>query len=325
MYKLYHNNFSGQDPYTWDVYWQDNDVNESLLYAAYNNPYKVDFDKFCLPGKNVIEAGCGFGRFVIYYAKKGCRIVGIDFAERTVKFLQSKIKGIPIEYGSVEDLPYQNNIFDVYLSIGVMEHFEIGPHNVLKEARRVLKPEGYLVLIVPYINISKAMRHKINRIKQRLYKNSDSLLKFDNNCYYEEIKNFIKGERRDFLQYEFTKKELLSLMLQNRFKIICIHGCSIAYGLNYVPFIGRALYNWMRVHMNKNKKINSPSGDNIQIKELNFDSLQLPLYKRSNFLYEFVKEILIRENTNNLLLRPLIRFLQEFCGDFLLVVCRPSH
>ena len=42
---------------------------------------------------------------------------------------------------------FKNEEFDVYLSFGVVEHFEQGPIKALKEARRVLKKGGDLIII----------------------------------------------------------------------------------------------------------------------------------------------------------------------------------
>jgi SAM-dependent methyltransferase len=62
---------------------------------------------------------------------------------------------MPVSVGDVECLNYPDNYFDIYFSGGVIEHFEEGPLRVLQEAHRVLKPDGILILTVPYINLSR--------------------------------------------------------------------------------------------------------------------------------------------------------------------------
>ena len=322
MHKLYLRNFNGQDSRAWETNWQDEDMNESLIYAAYNNPYKVDFDRFCLPGKNIIEGGCGLGRFVVYYAKKGCNIVGIDFAKQTVEYLKANVKGLPVQYASVENIPYENNAFDIYLSIGVMEHFEEGPDSVLTEAYRILKPDGYLILTVPYINLCKKVKYRIDLLKYRVSKKTN-LMKFDDNCYYKKVTGFMKEMNRDFHQYEFTRREAAQFISKNRFKVVYMHGCSIAHGLYHIPVIGRSLYYFMKHFMRGSRK-GAGLEKREEAKQMPFDSIKIPPYRKNNFIYELIKDVVIRENTDRLRVCPLIRFLQEFCGDFLLIVCKPS-
>src|SRR5262249_6612434 len=56
------------------------------------------------------------------------------------------------------------NYFGGYLSFGVVEHFEQGPLPALKEAYRVLHPDGTLVLTVPHPNFVESLRDTINLI-----------------------------------------------------------------------------------------------------------------------------------------------------------------
>ena len=42
-----------------------------------------------------------------------------------------------------------------YMSVGVIEHFENGPEETLKEARRVLHPDGVALISVPYLNLAR--------------------------------------------------------------------------------------------------------------------------------------------------------------------------
>ena len=47
---------------------------------------------------------------------------------------------------------FEDNFFDGYFSLGVIEHFYLGFQPLLTEMRRVLKPGGYLFLTFPAMN-----------------------------------------------------------------------------------------------------------------------------------------------------------------------------
>jgi SAM-dependent methyltransferase len=55
-------------------------------------------------------------------------------------------------------LPLADNSVSAYLSMGVVEHFEEGPGQALREAARVLKAGGVALVSVPFFN---ARRHAI--------------------------------------------------------------------------------------------------------------------------------------------------------------------
>jgi ubiquinone/menaquinone biosynthesis C-methylase UbiE len=105
--------------------------------------------------KTFLEAGCGEGRFVISAAQKADSSVGIDFSREAIQKAVEKSRvqaelqdNIIFCLARVENLPFRDNSFDLILSIGVIEHFK-DPLPLLREMRRVLKPDGLLFLTVP--------------------------------------------------------------------------------------------------------------------------------------------------------------------------------
>ena len=50
-----------------------------------------------------------------------------------------------------ESLPYADGTFDVVMLCEVLEHFALDAHRALTEAKRVMKPEGHLVLTTPNV------------------------------------------------------------------------------------------------------------------------------------------------------------------------------
>lgn len=102
----------------------------------------------------VLDVGCGGGKTISRISKivTNGKVYGIDYSELSVKKSRSynrkdvKSGKVKIIYGSVSDMPYDDNVFDVVTGI---ETFYFWPDyvNDLKEVKRVLKPGGSLLLV----------------------------------------------------------------------------------------------------------------------------------------------------------------------------------
>jgi SAM-dependent methyltransferase len=108
--------------------------------------------RYLAPGASILEAGCGLGHVVLAFRALGFNAQGLDFATKTITLLNAAFPEVPIQHGDVRDLPYRSGIFDAYVSLGVIEHFEAGQEGILSEAARVLRPGGVLFLSVPAVN-----------------------------------------------------------------------------------------------------------------------------------------------------------------------------
>lgn len=99
--------------------------------------------------KKVLEIGCGTGNAAQLIKKyfKTKRITGIDLDERMVAIAKrkNKDKTISFEVQDAADLKYKNNSFDAVFDLGVIHHI---PHwkECLKELKRVVKPQGQLII-----------------------------------------------------------------------------------------------------------------------------------------------------------------------------------
>lgn len=133
----------------------------------------------------VLEAGCGLGPWVIKLDMLGYKIVGIDYQKECVDKIKAYNDSLEVYTADVRSIPFGENHFSAYLSWGVIEHFAEGPDDVLKEAHRVLKPKGKLILTVPHKNIFLKVKKPLDYIK-----NNVLIRKLFNKpprvCYYQK-------------------------------------------------------------------------------------------------------------------------------------------
>lgn len=104
------------------------------------------FASLCKQDSTVLDAGCGNGNYIIdeNRAKIGWAF-GVDVSiDETAK----NICLDDLKFASLEKLPFEDNKFDLVVSLWVFEHLE-NPKIVFQEIYRVLKPNGYFLFATP--------------------------------------------------------------------------------------------------------------------------------------------------------------------------------
>ncbi|MFN7209795.1 MAG: class I SAM-dependent methyltransferase [Aggregatilineales bacterium] len=150
----------------WRDIWQSTNFARELATLDY--PRARELLDLYLPhldrGAPVLEAGCGPGHVVHYLRQRGYAALGLDYAPEALLPTRAQFPDLPLHLGDVHRLPYAANSFGAYLSFGVVEHFEQGPTEALREAFRVLKPKGVLVLTTPTPNFVDDLRRLADRL-----------------------------------------------------------------------------------------------------------------------------------------------------------------
>lgn len=107
------------------------------------------------PGMRLLDVGCGRGESIIWLARRGAEVWGVDFAWEALHLAKAAIQSAGPEMGSrcvllaanARCLPFPSDSFDLVLMLDIVEHlypWELG--QALGEAWRVLKRGGWLIV-----------------------------------------------------------------------------------------------------------------------------------------------------------------------------------
>ena len=106
-----------------------------------------------LDGLRVLDAGCGFGLTSLFLNLLGAAEVhGLDCHEGMIRTIETYLSFLPYDLhtyprlGDVASLPYEDDSFDLVLSVEAISHYR-EVDRFLREAQRVLRPGGTLVIV----------------------------------------------------------------------------------------------------------------------------------------------------------------------------------
>jgi len=163
--------------------------------------------------KRVLDVACGIGYGSALLAEKANQVVGLDIDRGSIDYAKShySCQNLKFIIGDVQDLNFPDSFFDTIVSFETIEHLP-SPPMFLKELKKVLKPNGILILSSPDREITKEI------LIDTSYKNP-------------------------FHLKEFTLKELTAL-LSKFFKIESIYG-QFLYKPSFLNVFSRDISRWL--------------------------------------------------------------------------------
>lgn len=126
-------------------------VREHVHYTRYRiveSLIKNSIENKNSAAKELLDIGCGRpcdsmedGSFVKYITKKGFHAQGLDIRE-------DMTRDFPFTQGSIYDMPFKDNQFDVIVAMEIFEHID-EPDKAIAEVKRCLKKDGIFLMSSP--------------------------------------------------------------------------------------------------------------------------------------------------------------------------------
>jgi len=159
----------------------------------------------------ILDLGCGTGRHAIYFAERGFKVYGFDFAKKAVKKARetAKKKEVNVNFRAWDarrKFPYGDGIFDAVLVVRVIHHYPLKTvARIIQEIGRVLRRKGYFYIQVP-------TRNRVLKYARMARKEGNPQIVLEEGTYVPAV-----GPEKGIPHHGFTKKELRHLF--NSFEI----------------------------------------------------------------------------------------------------------
>jgi SAM-dependent methyltransferase len=188
------------------------------------------FKKYLPKNEPILEAGCGLGAWVIYLGDRGYDIAGIDNDAQVIGRLKEWRPSLNVSAGDIRALPSETGSLGAVISLGVMEHFEEGCDEAMRETWRVLRPGGLFFFTVPLNNLfRKLVAHPLRGLYLRWRES--------------------RGERIHFAEYRYTPPEVERMLAHHGFTPFLTtwddfseKGMSLGIWADFPPLHGKEIY-----------------------------------------------------------------------------------
>jgi ubiquinone/menaquinone biosynthesis C-methylase UbiE len=123
---------------------------ECVREIRYEHLHRYAFARGWVRGRTVLDAACGEGYGAALLAGTAAAVTGVDVSGDAIEHARRRYGAANLEFQVADclDLPFAAGAFDCIVSFETLEHLA-DQDGLLREFRRVLKPEGFLLLSSP--------------------------------------------------------------------------------------------------------------------------------------------------------------------------------
>ena len=173
-----------------------------------------------IKGKKVLDIACGEGYGSNLISNEAKYVYGVDIDSQVIENAKIKYKKANIEFiaGSTDNIPLDDASVDVVVSFETIEHHD-KHHEMMIEIKRVLKPNGIVIISTPdklYYSDKRNAKNEFH-IKE-LYKKEflDLVSSYFNkvqllNQIYVDGNSFIQEDSESLLECKFYKGDFKKL------------------------------------------------------------------------------------------------------------------
>ena len=123
---------------------------ECVREIRYEHYHRYAFAAERVRGRKVLDAACGEGYGTALLAGTVASVTGVDLSEPAIEHAARRCRSGNLEFHCADclSLPFPDNSFEAIVSFETLEH--LADHDgLMREFRRVLAPEGFLLLSSP--------------------------------------------------------------------------------------------------------------------------------------------------------------------------------
>lgn len=137
--------------------WYYRSIKNNLFQRFWHNQRFKQVAKVTSKADVVLDIGCADGTFtkILLEATQASKVVGIDVLKSSINYSRkrfTKDKRFKFMVADAHNLPFKNQVFDAIFCLEALEHV-IDPLTVIQEMHKVLRKDGYLIILVPSENL----------------------------------------------------------------------------------------------------------------------------------------------------------------------------
>jgi ubiquinone/menaquinone biosynthesis C-methylase UbiE len=178
--------------------------------------------------RRLLDVGCGQGHFLKMAQDAGWQVEGVELAKSVCDYAQKNF-GIGVINKNLEEANFGQNFFDCITLWNVLDHL-LDPLVTLKEVKRILKPQGILLIRVPNVNFHLFI-HKL-------------LTLLPTNNRYKEIRGLSV-----ITNYGFSNRTIKQILAKAGFKKIEVNNSPLSFG---DPYRSCSVFNELTINLIKN-------------------------------------------------------------------------